>query len=320
MTRGDHWSDLFMPRLSPTVGFWALAVLSLALGLFTSSATCAAEPPPHRSQAEIEAVLAQAPEPPEAEKLRELNILLLADDKDHGPGEHDYPLWQNQWRALLADHPAAAPKIRVATARRWPTAEQLAKADVLVMFCYPGAPGERVFSREQIDQLGSFVARGGGYVPIHSATYTRADLSTDDSRRLLEITGIMYPRSIQYRHGPIELKIADADHPICLGLPRTLHFVDEPYWPPTGDVSKIHVLATSDETITPGGQETAPQPLFWTREHGRGRVFGCVMGHYAATFDDPYFRVLLLRGIAWAAGESPYRLDHLVLVTVDHQP
>jgi hypothetical protein len=28
--------------------------------------------------------------------------------------------------------------------------------------------------------------------------------------------------------------------------------------------------------------------------------------------DDPYFRILLLRGMAWAAGESPYRFDELV--------
>jgi type 1 glutamine amidotransferase len=45
--------------------------------------------------------------------------------------------------------------------------------------------------------------------------------------------------------------------------------------------------------------------------HGKGRVFGCVLGHYAATFDDPFFRILLLRGMAWAAGESPYRWDRV---------
>ena len=59
--------------------------------------------------------------------------------------------------------------------------------------------------------------------------------------------------------------------------------------------------------------ETAPQPVFWTYEYGKGRVFGCVPGHYVWTFDDPYFRILLLRGMAWAAGESPYRFDSLVL-------
>jgi type 1 glutamine amidotransferase len=53
--------------------------------------------------------------------------------------------------------------------------------------------------------------------------------------------------------------------------------------------------------------------MFWTYETGRGRVFGCVPGHYVWTFDDPWFRLLLLRGIAWAGGGSVYRFDPLVL-------
>jgi len=36
-----------------------------------------------------------------------------------------------------------------------------------------------------------------------------------------------------------------------------------------------------------------------------------VPGHYAWTFDDPLFRVLLLRGIAWSAGRPAERLTHL---------
>jgi type 1 glutamine amidotransferase len=36
------------------------------------------------------------------------------------------------------------------------------------------------------------------------------------------------------------------------------------------------------------------------------------LGHFTWTFDDPYFRTLLLRGIAWAGGASPYRFDPLI--------
>ncbi len=35
------------------------------------------------------------------------------------------------------------------------------------------------------------------------------------------------------------------------------------------------------------------------------------MGHSAKTFDDPMFRELLLRGIAWLAGENPLLLDEV---------
>ena len=32
---------------------------------------------------------------------------------------------------------------------------------------------------------------------------------------------------------------------------------------------------------------------------GKGRVFGFQPGHYTWSFDDPYFRIMLLSGIAW---------------------
>lgn len=43
-------------------------------------------------------------------------------------------------------------------------------------------------------------------------------------------------------------------------------------------------------------------------------MFVSIPGHYTWTFDDPLFRILLLRGIAWA-GKEP--ADHLLdLATV----
>ena len=35
--------------------------------------------------------------------------------------------------------------------------------------------------------------------------------------------------------------------------------------------------------------------------------FVSILGHYSWTFDDPLFRLLLLRGIAWSAGEDADR-------------
>jgi type 1 glutamine amidotransferase len=51
--------------------------------------------------------------------------------------------------------------------------------------------------------------------------------------------------------------------------------------------------------------------MFWCYELGTGRVFGCVPGHSAQTFDDPVFRKLLLQAVAWAAGEDPMRFGEL---------
>ena len=59
------------------------------------------------------------------------------------------------------------------------------------------------------------------------------------------------------------------------------------------------------------GYNIEPGTVLLGYELGKGRVFGCVPGHCAQTFDNPLFRKLLLRGIAWAAGENPLRFGDL---------
>ena len=66
-----------------------------------------------------------------------------------------------------------------------------------------------------------------------------------------------------------------------------------------------------------GTEEKEPRPLFWTVEPRKGRVFVSIPGHYSWSFDDPLFRVLLLRGIAWTAREPVDRFNDLVLPGAD---
>jgi type 1 glutamine amidotransferase len=59
------------------------------------------------------------------------------------------------------------------------------------------------------------------------------------------------------------------------------------------------------------------QPQFWTLEPSKGRVFVSILGHYSWTFDDPLFRLLLLRGIAWTAREPVDRFNELATLGVE---
>jgi type 1 glutamine amidotransferase len=72
---------------------------------------------------------------------------------------------------------------------------------------------------------------------------------------------------------------------------------DETYWAFHGNEKRINVLANSIE-------ENAAQTQLWVYENGKGRVFGSIPGHYNWTFDDPLYRVIVLRGIAWAAQQK----------------
>jgi type 1 glutamine amidotransferase len=72
--------------------------------------------------------------------------------------------------------------------------------------------------------------------------------------------------------------------------------------------------------LADGVEDGRPRPLLWTVEKDRGRVFACVLGHFTWTFDDPLYRVLVLRGIAWAAGEPADRLTSLATVGARLRP
>jgi type 1 glutamine amidotransferase len=287
--------------------------------------------PAPRDRGEIEAALVRVDLPLTKDAPR---IVLLADVKDHGENEHDYPLWQRRWALLLGGKnagdfnetqvnlfgPAAGdyneiiaggPYAEVETAWEWPSEEQFETADVIVAFCY------LTWNPERIKQLEQFLTRGGGFVVVHPASWTKPGPSQEVAN-LIGISGYG-----QYRHGAVDLKIVVPEHTICKGLPAKIRFDDEVYWP-AGIQTDIEVLATSDEKTGKDANEIKPQTIFWTHTYGKGRVFGCLPGHNNWTFDDAYFRILLLRGIAWAsakgetspkggAGESPYCFDSLVL-------
>jgi putative heme-binding domain-containing protein len=246
-------------------------------------------PPSPRTAGDVKAILAGAPEPPA--KSRPLHIVLVSGPKDHGPGEHDYPAWQTVWQRLLS----AAADTKVTTANDWPSADDLKAADALVFY------QQGKWTPERARDIDAFLARGGGLSYIHYAVDGGSDAPGFAQRIGLAWQG----GASKFRHGPLDLDFApSADHPIARNFSK-VHFHDESYWNLTGDAKRIRLLAT-------GVEEGQPQPLFWTMEPAKGRVFVSILGHYAWSFDDPLFRVLLLRGIAWSAGEPVDRFNELV--------
>lgn len=245
--------------------------------------------PKPRTEAEVAAILAGAPNPPG--KTRPIKLLLVAGAKDHAKGEHDYPAWQKAWTPLFK----AAEKVEVDTAWEWPTDDQWKAADVAVFFQHGDWDAKRAAATDV------FLERGGGLVYIHWAVDGRNNVAEFAKRIGLASKG----GTIKYRHGPLDLAFPNGDkHPILRNY-KTLQLVDESYWMLTGELPKERVLATQVE-------DKEPRPLFWALEPGRGRVFVSIPGHYSWTFDDPLFRVLILRGTAWVAKEPVDRFNDLV--------
>jgi putative heme-binding domain-containing protein len=250
--------------------------------------------PPARRQSEVDAVLQAGLHEIALAPKRPLRVLVVAGAKDHGIDEHDYPLWLERWSVLLR----STDDVNVATANDWPSPDELAQADVMVWYS-----ANARWSAEKTRDLDAFFDRGGGLVVIHYALNgTRAPEELAHRIGLAWVDG----RS-KFRHGPLDVEMSRAvRHPITLGF-ESVHFVDETYWNLTGDVGPLTVLAT-------GQEEGKPQPLLWTVEHKKGRVFCSVPGHYTWTFDDPLFRILILRAICWTARQDVDRLSGLATV------
>ncbi len=226
-----------------------------------------------------------------------LKICLVAGEKDHGPGEHEYQLWQSRWQELLGQ----ARDVACESAFEWPEPEQWQSCDLVVFYFW-----NHDWSPERYTALDSFLERGGGIVAIHSAL-----VEDHNPVKLATRFGLAGQRPhLQFRHGPLCLETSRAEpHPIMRGI-ESLSLEDETYWDLEGDVSQIELLATSRE-----GERVCP--MLWTNRRGKGRVVCAVPGHYAWTFNDPIYRLILLRAMAWSAGSDAARFQKLASTGID---
>ena len=207
-----------------------------------------------------------------------LRLFLRGGPKTHGPGEHDHPLWVTEWTTLLTARGA-----RVDGALRFPTNDELARTDVLVMYA---AEGGSIHGEERA-ALDAFLARGGGVVALHDS------VCGDDPHWWKTVIGGAWEHGhAKWHTDTIDLYYTDREHPISAGcgnfrlrdeIYHQLHFADG-----------VQVLANSFHTVF----DIAPQT--WVFEGAKHRAFVSLQGHYHDSFANPAWRGSVLRGIAWA--------------------
>lgn len=100
---------------------------------------------------------------------------------------------------------------------------------------------------------------------------------------------------------PFQVVVRDVEHPITKGMPRQwMHTADQLVHGLRGPAESVHVLATaySDQGKRGTG---AHEPMMWTVEYGKGRVFHTPMGHDVTSVRCVGFITTVLRGCEWAA-------------------
>jgi uncharacterized protein len=89
-------------------------------------------------------------------------------------------------------------------------------------------------------------------------------------------------------------------HPITQGI-DDFALVTEQYWVLHDDY--LDVLATTTQAVRPWDPWHRPvsSPAIWTRRWGKGRIFVSTPGHRVEVLQDPNMRMIIERGLLWAA-------------------
>lgn len=140
-----------------------------------------------------------------------------------------------------------------------------------------------------------FIRRGGGFVGIHSAADTEHDWPW-----YVRLIGAYFESHPEIQAA--NLRIEDRRHPSTLSLPETWRRTDEWYNFAANLRGHVRVLAVLDESSYSGGAMGVDHPIAWCQDFDGGHSWYTALGHTAAAYDEPLFRMHLLGGIQSVAG------------------
>lgn len=223
-----------------------------------------------------------------------------------GQNGHDWRATTPVLRKLLED--TGRFEVHVTEEFRGAGAETLAPYDVVILNYYDSNRPELRWGERADAALLDFVRSGKGLVVYH---FSAAAFNGWPEYEKLS-GGNWRPQHGHHsaRHD-FTVDIKDQGHPVTRGMKSSfLQSNDELYanlqWQPEG---AYHVLATAWDDHTrykSGEQQPVPgpglnQPMLWTVNYGKGRVFVTALGHDADAMKSAGFVATLTRGTEWAA-------------------
>lgn len=226
-----------------------------------------------------------------------------------GQNGHDWRATTPILRKALED--TGRFEVRVDEEFRGAGPETLAPYNLVVLNYFEQRKAELRWGERAENALLDFVRSGKGLVVYHFSV-----AAFDGWPEYERLCGGNW-RPDHGHHSPrhnFTITLRDEEDPITRGLKKTfLQPNDELYanlkWQPAMD---YHVLATAwdDHSLYQGkARQPIPgagldQPVLWTVQYGKGRVFVTVLGHDAETDQTLVFVTTFSRGAEWAATGS----------------
>ena len=145
---------------------------------------------------------------------------------------------------------------------------------------------------EQEKAVLDFVAAGGGFVPLHCASYCFLN-----SPNYIDLVGGQFK---SHGTGTFKDTIINTSHVVMEGV-SPIESWDETYVHTKHNTNRIVLAERRDDK--------GAEPYTWVREHGKGRVFYTAWGHDQRTWSHAGFQKLVENGIRWASVNSPSQLN-----------
>ena len=167
-------------------------------------------------------------------------------------------------------------------------ADYLGKFDALLLYANHGR-----IEPHQWKNLKEYVEGGGGFVPVHCASWCFGNEPGFDK--------LVGGRFKSHQGAEFAAKIVKPDHPAMKDVKEFTAW-DETYFHNNHNTENRTVLMVRE--AMPGDPHTKPEPWTWVRTQGKGRVFYTASGHDQRVWSHSDFHQLIKSGILWSVGDK----------------
>jgi putative membrane-bound dehydrogenase-like protein len=221
---------------------------------------------------------------PEKASPGTLRVLLAG-----GGSSHDFTAWYDREdQAILRE---AGGIVSDYTSDPGTAAEQLGRADVLLFSSNDAGYARSKPFRKAFE---AFVARGGGLVLLHPATwYNWPEWPAYNAT---------FVGGGSRAHDPLGefwITALKPGHPVLAGVNREFRIRDEHYQIVLDPAAKVEILMETSVSSQTGKKHAA----VWTVAHPKARIVCIAPGHDEAAHKHPDFRKLLGNAVKWAGGK-----------------
>jgi uncharacterized protein len=217
-------------------------------------------------------------------KTGPVRVLFLGHESEQHPSDLYFPMLQQALGrdAIYFDYVTSVEKALG-------NAEYLNRFDAVLLYA-----NHKDITPNQWKNLKNYVEQGGGFVPVHCASWCFQNEPGFDQ--------LVGGRFAKHKTGVFKVSTINPDHAAVKGVAE-LEAWDETYvhknHNETGrTVLQVRNVAGPDDNIS------EPEPWTWVRTEGKGRVFYTASGHDERVWSRPEFHQLLKSGILWAVGEN----------------